>query len=113
MHISVKWKLKRTVQCSACPWRVDTLPARDIPNGYCETKHANLRSTIAEPGSLESSGHAMACHETDAAHCVGWIHHQLGVGNNLPLRIRMMSCENAGQIKTIGEQHQRFEDTLP
>lgn len=110
------WKLKRTKQCKKCPWRKDVDP-HDIPNGYCETKHKKLKRTIAEEGDLRvlSSGvmRVMACHETDDAHCVGWLDHQLGVGNNIPLRMKMLSCENADQIKLVGEQHESFEDTLP
>lgn len=107
------WKLKRTVQCKKCPWRVETNP-RDIPNGYSEEKHCALESTIAKPsdGVLGPST-AMACHETDNAHCIGWLVNQVGPGNNIGLRIRMMGCENAAKIRLRGEQHQRFEDTLP
>ncbi len=110
------WKLKRTAQCAKCPWRVDVDP-HDIPNGYCETKHAGLASTIAAPGSLAGAfggkQKVMACHETHDAHCVGWINHQLGAGNNLGLRMQMMTCENIGKLRLVGEQHQTFEDTLP
>ena len=106
------WKLKRTTQCDKCPWRVETDPY-DIPNGYDPEKHAALESTIADPGSLIDTGRAMACHETDDAHCVGWLANQLGAGNNIGLRIRMLSCENASKIRLRGEQHQTFEDTLP
>ena len=109
------WKLKRVNQCAKCPWRVDSDP-HEIPNGYSEDLHRALASTIAEPGSLRRTGHAFACHEHEAAdqvHCVGWLAHQLGPGNNLPLRIQMMSCENAGAIRLHGEQHQSFEETLP
>lgn len=49
------WKLKRVRQCGKCPWKVSTDP-HDIPHGYCEKKHANLASTIAEPGSLRGLG---------------------------------------------------------
>jgi hypothetical protein len=59
---------------------------------------------------------AMACHHStgeDQMYCVGWLNHQLGVGNNIGLRIRMLNCENIGQLKTYGTQHERFEDTLP
>ena len=51
----------------------------------------------------------MACHD---AHCIGWLVNQVGPGNNIALRIRMMNCENAKEIKLRGGQHQRFEDTL-
>lgn len=109
------WKLKRTGQCAKCPWRQDVDP-REIPNGYCEAKHAALASTIAEPESLEGIGgpmRVMACHETHDAHCVGWLANQLGPGNNIGLRIHMLDCENRSQIKLAGPQHARFEDTLP
>ncbi len=110
--MSAGWKLKRTKQCEKCPWRVDVDP-RDIPNGYCEIKHRALSNTIARPGDLRGSVAAMACHEMDDAHCIGWLVNQLGPGNNIGLRIRMMSCENADKIKLRGEQHETFEDTLP
>jgi hypothetical protein len=106
------WKLKRTAQCAKCPWRVDVDP-HDIPNGYCEIKHAALASTIAEPGSLRLTSKAMACHETDDAHCVGWLAHQVGPGNNIGLRMSLLTCENASKLRLVGEQHQTFEDTLP
>lgn len=108
----MSWKLKKTKQCEKCPWRADVDP-HDIPNGYCETKHANLKDTIAEPGSLATNGKAMACHETHAAHCIGWLVNQMGPGNNIPLRIQMSSCDNAQDIKLRGKQHATFEETLP
>lgn len=106
------WRLNRTIQCAKCPWKVSTDP-RDIPNGYSEHKHAALKCTIAEPGSMHGSGRAMACHEMDETHCIGWLGNQIGHGNNIGLRIRMMSCENQRDIRIVGEQHERFEDTLP
>lgn len=106
------WKLKRTSQCEKCPWRVGVNP-HDIPDGYSEEKHRALANTIAVPGSLRDTGLAMACHESGKSHCIGWLVHQLGPGNNIGLRIRMMSCENASKIRLRGEQHECFEDTLP
>lgn len=109
-------KLKRTTQCAKCPWRKDVDP-HDIPNGYCETKHLALESTIAREGDLAAalSGeiHVMACHEMHDAHCIGWLANQLGPGNNIGLRLQMLNCENARKIRLIGEQHERFENTLP
>ena len=108
------WKLKRTKQCAKCPWKVSTDP-HEIPNGYSEGKHAALACTIAEPGSMRPTS-AMSCHEHppgDEAHCIGWLMNQLGPGNNIGLRLKMMSCENAKHIKLDGEQHETFEDTLP
>lgn len=107
------WKLKRTMQCKKCPWRVDTNP-RDIPNGYCEKKHRALESTIAKPeDGFFGPATVMACHETHDAHCIGWLVNQVGPGNNIGLRMRMMTCDNAASIKLRGEQHEVFEDTLP
>lgn len=108
--------LKRTKQCAKCPWRKDVDP-HDIPNGYSEEKHCALKSTIAKPGDLAHINDAaipvMACHETHDAHCVGWLVNQLGQGNNIPLRIAMLHCANLGDLETVGEQHETFEDTLP
>lgn len=109
------WRLKRLRQCAKCPWKVTTDP-HDIPNGYSEELHRGLACTIAEPGSLRPTKSAMSCHEhpaSDEAHCVGWLMHQLGPGNNLGLRLQMLSCENIGLVHLDGEQHATFEDTLP
>lgn len=110
-----KFKLIRVKQCKLCPWKVSTDPHK-IPDGYCEIKHANLKDTIS--GGLQSlrAVKAMACHHSegnDNMYCVGWLNHQLGIGNNIGLRLRMMHCENIGEMRVIGEQHQKFEDTLP
>lgn len=107
------WRLKRTAQCRKCPWLVGTNP-HEIPNGYSEERHRALEQTIAHPsdgifGALKT----MACHEGNDAHCVGWLVNQVGPGNNIGLRIRMMTCDNASKIRLRGDQHQRFEDTLP
>ena len=113
--MSNEWKLKRTAQCAKCPWIVGTDPY-EIPNGYCEHKHAALKSTIAKPGDLSTAfgaQPAMACHETDDAHCVGWLINQLGEGNNIGLRFRMLSCTNSDKIRLRGEQHDTLEATLP
>lgn len=108
------WKLKRTKQCFKCPWRKDVNP-HDIPNGYSEEKHRALSSTIASDPltSILEPTHAMACHETHDAHCIGWLVNQTGPGNNIGLRIQMSSCENYRDVRTVGAQHERFEDTLP
>lgn len=109
-------KLKKTTQCAKCPWRRSTDP-RTIPGGYCETKHRALAATIAREGDVSAlqtgALRVMACHETEDAHCLGWLMHQLGPGNNIPLRFAMRSCENINKVKLIGEQHATFADTLP
>ena len=109
--------MKKQKQCKSCPWRTDCEPERDIPNGYSCDLHAGLKSTIAEPGSFRpSSGlRAMACHYSPVGReraCAGWLHNQLGVGNNIGVRLAVMS----GKLpvpEVVGEQHETFEDTLP
>lgn len=109
-----KKKLKREVQCAKCPWKISTNP-HEIPDGYCETKHRNLKGTIAEPGSLNYNNRAMACHHSDGKdemYCVDWLVNQLGPGNNIGLRLKMLDFD-LSKMRVVGEQHQRFEDTLP
>ncbi|WPE24248.1 hypothetical protein ShzoTeo12_54710 (plasmid) [Shinella zoogloeoides] len=111
----MNWKLKRVRQCDKCPWKVSTDP-HDIPNGYDEVRHAALTTTIAAPGSLTGTGRAMACHEHpvgEEAHCVGWLMNQLGPGNNIPLRLKVRSCENIDAVVLDGPQHETFAETLP
>lgn len=110
-------RLSRTKQCEKCPWKVSTNPY-DIPDGYSVEKHKALDSTIAKNDGyypdLEFT--VMACHEStpaDPQSCVGWLHNQLGVGNNIGLRLWASRVENIGDIETVGEQHQHFRDTLP
>lgn len=111
-----KWRLNRVHQCKLCPWKVGTDPTQ-IPDGYSLEKHIALgHSVIAEPGVINDPSGAMLCHKSPAngkkkQMCVGWIHNQRGPGNNLPLRMRLASCENANEIKVFGAQHQCFEDT--
>lgn len=111
-----EWSLKRTAQCAKCPWRKDVDPF-DIPDGYDVEKHRALESTIAREGDLsvvfDGRMHAMACHETDDAHCVGWLANQLGPGNNIALRLHVRNCANVSDIRLRGEQHECFTDTLP
>jgi hypothetical protein len=110
-----QWALKRVKQCAKCPWRIDTDP-RKIPNGYTHEKHKNLQKTISKDPLRELASNelrAMACHEEHDAHCIGWLKHQIGAGNNIVLRIQMSACTNAGEIQLVGEQHKTFENTLP
>ena len=100
-------------QCAKCPWKKSTNP-HDIPNGYCEKKHAKLKNTIAEPGRFDGELlRVFVCHETKELPCVGWLAHQLGPGNNLALRLAVIRGRIDANVKTVGEQHKRFEDTLP
>lgn len=112
-----KFELKRTVQCDKCPWKKGVNP-HDIPDGYSVEAHKALAVTIAKDGDspFRNAVASMACHETNPSeetYCVGWLQNQLGVGNNIPLRIKMTRCSNIHKLKTIGEQHACFNDTLP
>lgn len=116
------WRLKRTTQCEKCPWRVDVDP-HDIPDGYSVEKHRALVDTIAPPPGEQVAGlferrtiRVMSCHEHGPAEevaCIGWLSNQMGPGNNIGLRVKLMDCENFRQLRTVGEQHRCFEDTLP
>ena len=58
----------------------------------------------------------MACHETPLGWelpCVGWLAYQLGPGNNLALRLAVIQGRVSADVETVGEQRERFEDTLP
>jgi hypothetical protein len=103
-------------QCAKCPWRKDVDP-NDIPNGYCATKHANLKNTIAHPDVINVGMlRMMACHESKPGKevaCVGWLANQLGPGNNIGLRIKAMRDRTLTDFELVGEQHETFEDTLP
>ncbi len=113
-----KKKLGRTTQCAKCPWKKSVDP-HTIPGGYSKRRHAALKNTIAEPAAGTGLGggiRMMACHKTPVGAeqpCVGWLAHQLGPGNNLALRLRVISGAVSSNFKTVGPQHDRFEDTLP
>jgi len=104
-------------QCKACPWKVTTDP-HQIPDGYSVEKHENLAGTIADPGSINIRQplRMMACHESKNDRpitCVGWLVHQLGEGNNIALRLGVVTGRVDADVETVGPQHERFEDTLP
>lgn len=116
MEDTSKKRLKRIKQCAKCPWKKSANP-HDIPNHYDVEKHKNLKGTIADRenplASMSGELRVMACHETQNSHCVGWLHNQMGEGNNIGLRMSMSKYENAHEIEVVGEQHAYFEDTLP
>lgn len=107
---------ERLKQCKTCPWRVDCVPNRDIP-GYQPELARKLGETCRS--GLDTLGQpqlcVMACHYSKSGEefpCAGWLHNQLGPGNNLAVRLRVM----AGDMpvpEVEGEQHKRYEDTLP
>jgi hypothetical protein len=48
------WQLKRTQQCSQCPWKINRDP-HSIPGGYSREKHFDLSSTIAQDSNIPVS----------------------------------------------------------
>lgn len=105
----------RRRQCAKCPWKKNANPTK-IKN-YKRGLHEALREkTIAEPGSMRGAPAMMACHESKMGSeyaCVGWLANQLGPGNNLPLRLKVMMGAVDANFELVGEQHETFEDTLP
>jgi hypothetical protein len=105
-------------QCSKCPWKKSTNP-HDIPDGYSVEKHRNLENTICDgtDNFILSELRIMACHESPIGKekaCFGWLNHQLGVGNNIGLRLSFLSNKISMNWDGITEpQHGTFEDTLP
>ena len=107
------FSLKQTKQCKTCPWIVGNDPF-DIKN-YDPALHKGLECTISRDATLHPTN-AMACHcskEGEEFECLGWLMNQLGPGNNIALRIKFLHCDNIKDVELIGEQHKRFEDTLP
>jgi hypothetical protein len=106
-------------QCKSCPWRVDCEPEKDIPGGYCVKLHEGLKNTIKSGlDSLSAVGgviRVMACHHSKPGAefvCAGWLDNQIGPGNNIAARIAVMTGRWPVPV-VDGEQHERFEDTLP
>jgi len=115
--VSAEAKREIARQCATCPWKVATVPDRDIPNGYCVEMHASLRDTIQTglDSLLRSRRTAMACHYSKRGEefvCAGWLHNQIGPGNNIGVRLAVATGE-LPVPEIDGDQHESFEDTLP
>lgn len=117
------WQLKHPAQCPTCPW-VKGHSLSDIP-GYDRAQHLNLSNTIstsdvnAQVEALHNPSdeprRIMQCHyaaEGEPRYCIGWLHNQITIGNNLEMRVRVMHCTNLEQITLAGEQVDSFEQTL-
>ena len=102
-------------QCKGCHW-LKASSVADIPH-YRRELHEGLACTIAKDLRLLSGTLLlMACHESRPACelvCIGWLHNQIGVGNNLPLRLAQLRDPRLQRYELAGEQHEAFEDTLP
>jgi hypothetical protein len=93
------------------------MPDRDIPNGYCVELHESLRGTIQTglKSLFQASRRVMACHYSKPGEefaCAGWLHNQIGVGNNIGVRLAVATGLLPVPV-VEGPQHESFEDTLP
>jgi len=109
------FELIRTKQCANCPWKKSSDPHKI--KEYVPGMHCNLQDTIKEGFSFDTLKIMLCHHDQNISgkeqYCIGWLNNQLGTGNNLSLRLKMRECTNLHKIKTVGEQHLRFQDTLP
>ncbi len=104
---------KTVKQCVACPWRVAVKPSRDVPN-YGEGIYDRMRSTLRSGVETIGGGPriAMACHnqkDGEQLPCAGWLYNQLGVGNNIGIRLHVMSGRLPAPT-VRGEQHETLPD---
>jgi hypothetical protein len=97
-------------QCKTCPWRVGCDPVNDIPNYQIDLAR-RLKKTIN--GTPEDG--VMACHYSKPGEeiaCAGWLYNQLGVGNNILVRLEVAQ----GTLpvpEVFGPQHSTYDATLP
>ena len=109
-----QFELQQVEQCTNCPWR-EGADLTKIP-GYVRENHKKLSGTIAKDTNiLNQQLRIMACHNSTKVavyFCIGWLHNQLGIGNNILLRLEMRNCSNIKEIKLKGEQKKTFESTL-
>lgn len=108
---------KPVVQCKSCPWRVDCVPDRDIPN-YNRTLAEKLKEAIGRPGDVTEvftrERRIMACHYSKPGEefpCAGWLANQLGPGNNIAVRLDV-ATGRMPPPEIDGPQHEHYEDTL-
>ena len=105
-------------QCSNCPWKIDSNPY-DIRD-YSPVQHRSLVNTIAQVENYDPENnilYKMQCHESTRLStektCIGWLHNQLNEGNNIALRVACCIDPEEAKYELDGEQHLKFEDTLP
>lgn len=103
-------------QCKKCPWRADADPYEI--RGYSAERHRRLARTIATPDTTPTTAgvRLMACHESPRGRdqaCAGWLHNQLGVGNNVALRLAARLGDFDASHEIDGPQKASFEETLP
>lgn len=87
-------------------------PSRDVPDydpGIYDRMRASLRTGIE---TVTAATHLiMECHNGKRGAnrpCAGWLHHQIGIGNNLGMRLKVMT----GRLpvpKISGDQHEDLE----
>ncbi len=107
---------KKLHQCKSCPWHVTCAPEKDIPN-YDKKLAEGLTRTIRSGVETltERTRYVMACHYSKPGAefaCAGWLNHQIGSGNNIAVRLAVMSGQMPVPV-VDGDQHENYEDTLP
>jgi hypothetical protein len=110
-----KFSLPLTKQCKNCPWKESVNPA-DIPNGFDYKSHKKLIESQPKEFEITDKLSVMACHnsnDNDQMFCVGYLHNQLGVGNNISLRLKMLFCDNVSEIEVYGKQRKSLTEVKP
>jgi hypothetical protein len=69
-------------------------------------------SEIRSPSASGREGNSVTATDEKPISCVGWVANQLGPGNNLALRLRAMRDPEFANVRTVGPQRRRFEDTF-
>jgi hypothetical protein len=107
-------KTKPRRQCKHCPWKKGSDTSK-IP-GYRRAKHCKLSSTVDKGiTDIARTLRIMACHKSKTGAdipCVGWMVNQLGPGNNLALRMAVISGRVDAHVVTVGPQHRTLQETL-
>lgn len=106
-------EIKNNIQCKHCPWKVSA-DLTKIPN-YNRQQHLDLEPCIAKDCTDFTNRPVMSCHNSKECcpePCIGYLVNQLGIGNNIPLRLKVRNWDGIESIKTVGKQLETFEETL-
>lgn len=99
----------RIQQCALCPWK-KSVSILEIPNG--PDRESVRRILMDRPCGMDP-GFMMACHDSPIGEeqaCVGWLVHELGPGNNIPIRIAASRGRfDPSALVLDGPQHESVE----
>lgn len=95
------------LQCASCPWKLSINPDA-LPANYGHVDRDAVVRASAEPGSFRRpEGPPIGCHVVrpgPVLPCVGWLVQQLGPGNNLALRMKVIAGVVDDTVETVGPQ---------